>query len=91
MSFDAPIVPNLCLIENQDRVNHQQSAAAVVRPQANQQSRALLTRSPEQCQFTLVLATQSNHVYNVMFERFYLQKGRTIFVKSSDDAILEHL
>ena len=49
------------------------------------------SRTPDQCNYSLVLATLSNRVYEVNFERHYLQKGHTIHVLQSDPDLFEHL
>ena len=75
IAFDAPIVANLCLIDNKDNPEKEGDGAdqiGVMSKQASSGAKMHFSKSPDECRFTLVLATQSNLVYHVMFERYYL-------------------
>ena len=69
---------NLCLIDNKKGQNGGDVQNAAVFKGVGT---TIFSKAPDQCHFTLVLATQSNHVYHINFERHFLQKGNTIHVR----------
>ena len=48
-------------------------------------------RGRDETEFRIILATQSNHVYYISFDKYYLRKNETIYVEKSDDDFLQHL
>ena len=85
IQLDAPIVPNLVLIDNSRNLGHND---AIVSKGTNGVN---FYREARQCNYTIQLATQSNHIFEINFERHYFQMGATIYVSKSDSEILGHL
>lgn len=80
LTFDAPIVQNLELRPNRAPTE-----------EVREISRLQGLKTPEQMQYRISLATRANHIYYVYFDRYYLQRGQTVFVEKSDTEMLGYL
>ena len=79
--FDAPIVKNLSLQDVREPED------VGIEPIKNLH----IGRGAEGTEFRINLATQSNHVYYISFDKYYLKQGETIYVEQSDDEFLDAL